>query len=189
MRVLSIDLGTRNLGVCVAEKHDDKFVIEVLARVDLFEGTRITVTRSVGAKRLRELLHSYVCGRDWGALTHVLLEKQPGRNRRTVGLQEWLEDWSWHKFGVRAQLVDPNEKMSLCGGARGSHHANKKAAILAAGEWIAEHAPEWHDAYAALKPKQDDAADALLQLLAVDGSASWHTRESSEVFECCGARK
>jgi hypothetical protein len=185
-RVLSVDLGIRNLGLGVFRVDDAGAVeIERLERVDLFEGTRIQSVRGVTARRAVELLHAYMCPQDWGEITHFLIEKQPDRNRKTLAMQQWLERWGRGRLRVRPQLVHASRKMALCGGVTGSHHFNKKASVAFAADWIEEHQPAWTGVFASLGKKQDDAADALLQALVTARDGSW---ESADICGCgaCG---
>jgi len=164
MKVLSIDVGTKNLAVCVLDADPDEPEIEYW-----------NVLETTGLKDLFEQLDVEVC---LDESTHVVIEKQPSFNPKMRGVASALETY----FIIRGQLdsthvtrvvsFSPKHKITLCAARIPSppvpkskrYRMHKKIAIEECADRIKESST-LTGFYSGHK-KKDDLADSYLQGIA-----------------------
>jgi len=150
--LLSIDVGIRNLGVCLMHekkiKHWDATGIPPLQQGGLFQS-----------------LLGHLRDRPWVLeSTHVLIEKQPDKNRTMKSVEHFLHAYFLiHDKNV--QVYDARHKIpDVVGPGRAMYIKRKKASVDRCTEFLREHNPDRLDWFLAQK-KKDDLADTVMQAL------------------------
>ena len=162
MRVLSVDVGTVNMGVCLYDSGTQAIahwtVLAVDRGVQLCEGVLEVM------QKLWDSLHELQTPVD-----KVIIEKQSKRSLRMQAVQNYV-----HMFcvmqGAPTLVYSPVNKLKGTGqenSGRSNYRARKKAAISLTQQWLAEH-PQAAGVVAEFgsAKKRDDLADSLLQALA-----------------------
>lgn len=163
MAILSLDVGRRNLGVCLLD--DDGRILRwtTLDFPSLAAGDVVAT--------LNRMDNSFDL---------VLVERQPSRNPSMKRLEAFLEMY-FAKDGKVVRLVDPRRKLDFAAqspywdadaaGGPWTYHRRKKLAVAAAAKFLDAHPqdPEVERAFRDA-PKKDDLADSLLQALAFSSS-------------------
>lgn len=164
MKVLSIDVGIKNLAVCILDVGPAESEIEYW-----------NVLETTGLKDLFEQLDVEVC---LDGATHVVIEKQPSFNPKMRGVASALETY----FLIRGQLdsdavsrvvsFSPKHKIALCAARIPTpavpkskrYRMHKKIAIEECADRISTSSTltEFYSSH----KKKDDLADSYLQGLA-----------------------
>lgn len=159
--ILSVDVGIKNLGLCLFSPGDCTIlqwgVVEVCpARGDMAVAVRRTM-QSNGW---------------WQNAGRVVIELQPGRNRRMMSIQHFLHmfcvmnDKPVTIFSARRKLAGTG--LENKGRSAQQYRARKKASILLCKQWL-EAQPQnarWVPGFTQKGVKKDDLADSLNQALA-----------------------
>ena len=178
-RVLSIDVGQKNLGLCVVRPGpcvgEDRIEFWAVVNTDVVSapGVLATLQRAGIMDRLP-------------SITHAVIERQPGRNPTMCRIQHWLEAFLVMR-DVPVHVQNSALKLRFAattpfwGGATATpqsgkpftYHARKKLSVETTRAFLAATAQDqaWTDVFARAR-KRDDLADALLQALAY-----WHQVE------------
>jgi len=172
-RILSIDVGRKNLAMCVLAPGPDP-----RGSKDTIECWRVLDELPTGATAVAKALHgSGVLLPPWNdASTDVVVEQQPGRlNPSMVRMQHYIEMF-FAAHGSDVYSFDAKNKLTFAttmdawAGIEGawSYAARKKAAVKTAAGFLAATKDANAGAletFGASK-KKDDLADALLQAMA-----------------------
>jgi hypothetical protein len=164
--VVSIDVGSRNLGLCVLELQlndtNDTAKLLDLCVLQCTSVKRATIARA--CTDLFKALDSYgVGGRGWGDVAVVLIERQPPRNTKTKVLSHCLQMYAMQR-GVRVEFCSAKLKLKSVGrSSKYSYTDRKKKAVELASRYLI--GTPFYTQFAGMR-KKDDAADALLQALA-----------------------
>lgn len=152
---LSIDVGTRNLGVAVVDVGRNAVVdFELLCCCTI---KKPTIERA--CRGLRETLDTYIDGLDLKENLEVcIIEAQPRRNMRTKVLSHVIQCIAETR-GMRARFVSPKLKLKT---KYKKYKDRKKAAVRIANRILMQTSPALYTKFKALK-KKDDVADAILQ--------------------------
>ena len=178
MKILSVDLGTRNLAWCVLEREKkqewppDSVKIHAWKLVDITEESAkpienvsdIDVASCVPllVATLKKYKDELIC------VEHAFLETQPiGRpggasNIRTKVLSHIFQAFLL-EHNIPVTFVSPKLKTKHSGADLTEYASRKKAAIKLTGECLEKIAGEWNDFWKQKKGKKDDLADAFLQ--------------------------
>lgn len=164
--VLGIDVGAKNLALCAIRPGADPLgtgdAIELWALTSTALSPR-SLANAVRAAGVDELLPR---------VRDVVIERQPGRNTKTVRLQHYLEmlfalrDVRVHTQHSKRKLDYAAKTPWFPGTPTTTYYARKKAAVQTAAAFLAAvpQPPAAHEAFAC--KKQDDLADALLHAMA-----------------------
>lgn len=150
--LLSIDVGIRNLGVCLMDgkkiKHWDATGIPPLQQGGIFPS-----------------LLTHLRDRPWVLeSTHVLIEKQPDKNRTMKSVEHFLHTY-FLVHDKNVQAYDARHKIpDVVGPGRAMYIKRKKASVDRCTEFLKEHNPERLSWFLAQK-KKDDLADTVMQAL------------------------
>jgi hypothetical protein len=167
MRVLSIDVGIKNLAYCVYDSDHEKiefwkvFEIRPVAN-DMARGI---------CQALSELEASEL--RTMQDVQKVVIELQPGRNKRVKAIEHFLHMFYVLKHEKPVVLFSARHKLAGTGcensGRTGAmYRQRKKASIALCDCWLQAHPQDerWTSMLSKKGFKKDDAADALNQALA-----------------------
>lgn len=154
MRVLSIDVGIKNLAMCLLE--DKK-------RIVFWEVSQIPSEHSDG---LFPILKRHLDERKelLGVMDLVLIERQPDKNRKMKSVENFLHAY-FVCNEIKTLLWDAKHKIpDVCGPGKKKYKQRKDTSIERCGLWIAENAKEWVTFFETHK-KKDDLADTVMQAL------------------------
>lgn len=152
--ILSIDVGIRNLGMCLIHPQTKK--------IHHWDATGIPPQHSDG---LFVSLKTHMKDRPWVLeASKVLVEKQPDKNRTMKSVEHFIHVYFLcHEKEV--QIYDAKYKIpDVVGPGRAMYLKRKKTSVLRCTEFIKEHNPEWVDWFMKQK-KKDDLADSVMQAL------------------------
>lgn len=182
MRVLAIDVGTKNLGVC-AVQHEKILAWDVL-----------TLRGGQAAQVHQSLQESHAL---FEAVDRCVIEKQPPRNPTMCRIQHYLEFWCATK-NIPVTIQDARAKLRYAESTQfwahdddtSTYHRRKKAAVAVVGRLLdaTDQPPEAKRVFRASK-KKDDLADSLLHALHYTNTTTLqkHKRpgKGSEIVRAC----
>lgn len=144
-RILSVDIGTKNLAVAVFESHT-----AIKGRV--FDIRMPTVREST--ETAVDIIAQYL------PLSRILIEQQPAQNLRMNPIMHGLVGAA-RAWGIETSIVSPQLRQRVLGLAnyRESSYAQRKKAAVTAADKLFPNYRSWLEA----GQKADDLADALLQ--------------------------
>ena len=163
-KVLSFDMGYKNLAYCMLENKK----ITTWKCVNIVDGKSKAKKPSIGV--LCEALVDHL-QKEKLEPDKVLIEQQPvgfhkRSNTRMKVLSHVLQAYFYNK-GIKASFVNPKRKLKGCPDCKGKptkerYKIHKQYAIDQAREHLKEETVEWRDLFEKAD-KQDDLADCLLQ--------------------------
>jgi hypothetical protein len=150
--LLSIDVGIRNLGICLM---DEK-------KIKHWDASGIPPKHDDG---LYKSLLVHMKDRPWVLdSTHVLVEKQPDKNKTMKSVENFLHAYFLIN-GKHVEVYDARHKIpDVVGPGREMYRKRKQASVDRCLEFIKDTNPEWVDWFSAQK-KKDDLADTVMQAL------------------------
>lgn len=154
MILLSIDVGIRNLGMCLMDTTTKK--------IKHWDATGIPPQHESG---LFVCLRTHFRDRPWVLeSSKVLIEKQPDKNKTMKSVENFIHAYFLcHDKDV--QIYDAKFKIpDVVGPGRAMYLKRKKMAVVRCGEFLQEHNPELSEWFQAQK-KKDDLADTVMQAL------------------------
>lgn len=154
MLLLSIDVGIKNLGICLIDT-DTK-------RIKNWDATGIPPKHSDG---LFVSLRTHMRNRPWTLeCSKVLIEKQPDRNKTMKSVEHFLHAYFLCN-DIEVQIYDAKYKVpDVVGPGRAMYIKRKKTSVLRCTEFIKEYNTDWYDWFLKQK-KKDDLADCVMQAL------------------------
>jgi len=162
MLLLSIDVGIRNLGMCLIDTATKK--------IKHWDATGIPPQHSDG---LFVCLRDHFRDRPWVLTSSkVIIEKQPDKNKTMKSVENFI-----HAYFICSdkdvQLYDARYKVpDVVGAGRAMYIKRKKTSVVRCTEFITEHNPEYLEWFTQQK-KKDDLADSVMQALSyIDSPAS-----------------
>ncbi len=162
--LLSVDVGIRNLGMCLIDSRTRK--------IRNWDATGIPPQHSDG---LFVCLRDHLRDRPWTLeASKVIIEKQPDKNRTMKSVENFI-----HAYFLcndkDVQLYDARHKIpDVVGPGRAMYLKRKKASVVRCTEFLregGENEQEWLEWFLRQK-KKDDLADSVMQALSFLGSAS-----------------
>lgn len=170
MLLLSIDVGIRNLGVCLMD-HETK-------KIKQWDATGIPPQHSSG---LYVCLRDHMRSRPWVLeASHVLIEKQPDKNKTMKSVENFL-----HAYFIcndkSVQIYDARHKIpDVSGPGRSMYIKRKKASVERCGEFLKDtNQIELYNWFSKQK-KKDDLADTVMQALSYSPSSSSSAAETKK---------
>ena len=158
--LLSIDVGIRNLGMCLIDPTNK--------RIHHWDASGIPPKHSDG---LYICLKNHLRDRPWVLeSTKILIEKQPDRNRTMKSVENFL-----HAYFVcndkDVQIYDARFKIpDVVGPGKAMYIKRKKTSVIRCTDFVHEHNKEWEQWFLQQK-KKDDLADSVMQALSFIDSA------------------
>lgn len=152
--LLSIDVGIRNLGMCLIDPRTKK--------IHHWDASGIPPQHSNG---LYPCLRDHLRSKPWVLeSTKILIEKQPDRNKTMKSVENFLHSYFViHDKDV--QLYDARFKIpDVIGPGRAMYLKRKKESVIRCTEFIKETNEDWYTWFQAQK-KKDDLADTVMQAL------------------------
>lgn len=152
--LLSIDVGIRNLGLCLMNTSTKK--------IHHWDATGIPPQHESG---LFVCLRNHFRDRPWVLeSSKVLIEKQPDKNRTMKSVEHFI-----HAYFLcndkDVQIYDAKHKIpDVSGPGKAMYIQRKKVSVARCTEFLKEHNPEWSEWFLAQK-KKDDLADSVMQAL------------------------
>ena len=165
--ILSIDVGSRNLGLCVLQEGPD-----ALGRDDAILQWRVfelpaPVSSGVLCDVLAEVLDAW-------DFEEVVIERQPGKNQLMQRIQHYCEMLFWCK-GKRVTVIEASRKLSFAAKTewwpaeisteKWTYRTRKSAAVKTVRAFLQNTGSVFEEFYGSCA-KKDDLADALLQAMA-----------------------
>ena len=159
--LLSIDVGIRNLGMCLIEPSTKKILH--------WDATGIPPEHSDG---LYMCLLNHMRARPWVLenTSKVIIEKQPDKNKTMKSVEHFL-----HSYFIcndkSVQIYDARYKIpDVVGPGRAMYLKRKKASVDRCSEFLqSTHQDEWYTWFSKQK-KKDDLADSVMQALSYSSS-------------------
>ena len=154
MSLLSIDVGIKNLAMCLMDK-----------QTRLIRHWDVSSVPPQHADGLFKALKTHLRGMQWTLGAHtVLIEKQPDRNKTMKGVEHFLHAYFLcHDKDVI--VYDARHKVpDVAGPGRTRYLQRKKASIERCRAFIQETQPQWVPVFDKHK-KKDDLADTCMQAL------------------------
>jgi hypothetical protein len=152
--LLSIDVGIRNLGMCLIDP--------VTKKIQHWDATGIPPEHSDG---LFLCLREHMRARPWVlTASKVLIEKQPDKNKTMKSVEHFLTAY-FICNDKDVQVYDARHKIpDVSGPGRTMYLKRKRVSVERCSEFLNEHNQEWHDWFSKQK-KKDDLADSVMQAL------------------------
>lgn len=153
--LLSIDVGVRNLAMCLMDTESKDIhqweVDGVPPKHD--DGLWLSLTKHLG-------------GRPWLSEAHVaLIERQPTQNKVMKQVERFLHGYLYGVGVGEVLLWDAKHKIpDICGPGKRQYTLRKKAAIERCGAFIEQTNPKWVECFKN-HCKRDDMADTVMQAL------------------------
>ena len=154
MNVLSIDVGIKNLAMCLMN-----------AQTRQIQQWDVSGVPPQHADGLFKALKTHLRGKQWTLDSHVvLIEKQPDRNKTMKGVEHFLHTYFLcHDKDV--VIWDARFKIpDVVGPGRAQYLKRKKASIDRCRTFLQETQPHWLETFDRHK-KKDDLADTCMQAL------------------------
>ena len=154
MSLLSIDVGIKNLAMCLIDKRTRK--------IQKWDVSGVPPQHADG---LFKSLKTHLRDRQWTLNAHtVLIEKQPDKNKTMKGVEHFLHTYFLcHDKDV--VIYDARHKIpDISGPGRALYVQRKKASIERCRVFLQETQPEWISVFDTHK-KKDDLADTCMQAL------------------------
>jgi hypothetical protein len=154
MSLLSIDVGIKNLAMCLIDSST--------RRIYQWDVSGVPPQHADG---LFKALKVHLRGRPWTLDAHtVLIEKQPDRNKTMKGVEHFLHTYFLcHDKDVI--VYDARHKVpDISGPGRARYIQRKKASIERCRQFLQETQPDWIQVFDKHK-KKDDLADTCMQAL------------------------
>jgi hypothetical protein len=154
MSLLSIDVGIKNLAMCLIDSST--------RRIYQWDVSGVPPQHADG---LFKALRTHLRGKPWTMDAHtVLIEKQPDRNKTMKGVEHFLHTYFLcHDKNVI--VYDARHKVpDISGPGRARYIQRKKASIERCRQFLQETQPEWIQVFDKHK-KKDDLADTCMQAL------------------------
>jgi hypothetical protein len=154
MSLLSIDVGIKNLAMCLIDSST--------RRIYQWDVSGVPPQHTDG---LFKALRTHLRGKPWTMDAHtVLIEKQPDRNKTMKGVEHFLHTYFLcHDKNVI--VYDARHKVpDISGPGRARYVQRKKASIERCRQFLQETQPEWIQVFDKHK-KKDDLADTCMQAL------------------------
>ena len=152
--LLSIDVGTRNLGVCLLDK-DNNIVEWEVGSIPKFH-----------ADGFCQAVMKHLDGRPWiKDADVVLIERQPPKNKAMKRMEAYLEAYCVLSGCPLVMCYNASNKVPDCPGkGKKAYRKRKNVGIERAEVYINEtkQDPKWIELFEK-SPKKDDLADSLLQ--------------------------
>lgn len=161
MILLSIDVGIRNLGMCLMDTRTK--------RIQHWDATGIPPQHESG---LFVCLRNHFRDRPWVLeSSKVLIEKQPDKNRTMKSVENFI-----HAYFLcndkDVQIYDARFKVpDVVGPGRAMYLKRKKVSVTRCTEFLEEYNPEWSQWFLSQK-KKDDLADSVMQALSYTDSVA-----------------
>lgn len=152
--LLSVDVGIRNLGLCLIDPSTRK--------IRHWDATGIPPQHSDG---LFTCLRDHFRDRPWVLeASKVIIEKQPDKNRTMKSVENFI-----HAYFIccdkDVQLYDARFKVpDVVGPGRAMYLKRKKESVIRCTDFVREHNNEWIEWFLKQK-KKDDLADTVMQAL------------------------
>jgi hypothetical protein len=162
--ILSIDVGIRNLGMCLIDPSTKK--------IHHWDASGIPPQHSDG---LFISLRNHLRDRPWVLeSSKVLIEKQPDKNRTMKSVENFLNAY-FICNDKDVQLYDAKYKIpDVVGPGREMYLKRKKESVIRCTEFIQETNPDLYNWFISQK-KKDDLADTVMQALSYIDSPSYST--------------
>lgn len=154
MRILSIDVGIKNLAMCILE--DQK-------TITFWEVSQIPSEHKDG---LFPVMKRHLDDRkeSWSETDLVLIERQPDRNRKMKSIENFIHTYFLCQE-KRTLLWDAKYKIpDVIGPGKKKYKLRKDTSIERCHEWIKQNNPEWVSFFEKHQ-KKDDLADTVMQAL------------------------
>ena len=154
MNVLSIDVGIKNLAMCLMNSQT--------RQIQQWDVSGVPPQHADG---LFKALKVHLRGKQWTLDAHtVLIEKQPDRNKTMKGVEHFLHTYFLcHDKDV--VIWDARFKVpDVVGPGRAQYLRRKKVSIERCRAFLQETQPQWLDVFDKHK-KKDDLADTCMQAL------------------------
>jgi hypothetical protein len=154
MSLLSIDVGIKNLAMCLMDSRT--------RRIYQWDVSGVPPQHADG---LFKALRTHLRGKPWTMDAHtVLIEKQPDRNKTMKGVEHFL-----HTYFLCCDkdviVYDARHKVpDISGPGRARYIQRKKASIERCRQFLQETQPDWIQVFDKHK-KKDDLADTCMQAL------------------------
>jgi hypothetical protein len=168
MKIISVDIGWRNLAFIVAEVEDNDLKIIEWGVINILIDEEANVNQTsvedlirLTGKNLRDTVNAWIEFKPEKAF----LETQPmglmARNVKTKILSHVIQAF-FLADGIPVQFISPKTKLKGME-TSGSYSENKKFAVIKTREILSQYnLKEWSEKYE-LSGKKDDLADAFLQ--------------------------
>ena len=159
LMILSIDVGIRNLAMCMLDEDRENLVTD-------WDVSGVPPEHKDG---LYISLRDHLDARPWvlGAKT-ILIEKQPDRNKKMISVMHFLHSYFIIKCPkAETILYDARHKIpDVAGPGKAQYNKRKKVAIQRCEEFIRSNSvnSHWIDTFVKSK-KKDDLADTVMQAL------------------------
>lgn len=152
MSIVAFDIGERNMAVCV---YDPDLSLPVSHRIKLWRVFPVASNSIVSIVESFKILRSEI----EGDIAIVSVERQNKRSSTMWGLMNIVAGIC-SGWGAELRITSPLKR-------KGTHHANKQAAIAEVLEMLDNTSDAYAQFYTAWK--QDDLADSLLMAMHVAG--------------------
>lgn len=159
--ILSIDVGIRNLGMCLIDENTKK--------IHQWDATGIPPQSSKG---LFVCLRDHLRSKPWVLqCSKVIIEKQPDKNKTMKSVEHFLHSY-FLCCDKDVQLYDARFKIpDVVGPGRAMYLKRKRESVIRCAEFLKNSNPdrlEWFNA----QKKKDDLADTVMQALSFMSSST-----------------
>lgn len=156
--ILSIDVGIKNLAMCLLDP--------TTLHIEQWDVSGVPPEHEDG---LYACLNRHLNERPWVlTASTVLIEKQPGQNKRMKTVENFLHAYCIIKNSDAETIIyDARHKVpDIAGAGKARYRQRKNASIVRCKEFLDDHDVnrEWRDHFKNSK-KKDDLADTVLQAL------------------------
>lgn len=155
--IVSIDVGIKNLAVCVLEEHQNTIVIWKVLNI------------SYGTDLCTSIIQAFEEMKDAIKDATILIERQ--MTKKMCNIQCYLEMYFRMKGHKQVVIYSPTHKLSGTGkenkgAGKKMYYARKKAAVELCKEWMEQHPQEkWVGELWSKTKKKDDLSDTLCMTL------------------------